>query len=90
MVSDIDIKYAKSALKTLQKYDKPTREYIREKIKGLIKTPPIGDIVPLSGSTNEYRLRTGKYRVIFEYLTLNNIKVLMINKIDSRGGIYKE
>jgi len=89
-VNDIDIKYTKSALKTLQKYDKPTREYIREKIKGLTETPPVGDILPLSGSDNEFRLRTGKYRVIYEYLVINKVKILMINKIDSRGGIYKE
>ena len=87
---DTDIKYTKSALKTLQKYDKPTRDYIRGKINGLTENPPVGDIVPLSGSDNEFRLRTGKYRVIYEYLILNNIKILMIKKIDSRGGIYKE
>ena len=87
---DTDIKYTKIALKTLQKYDRPTRESIREKIKGLTQTPPVGDIVPLSGFENKFRLRTGKFRVIYEYLTLNNIKILMVNKIDSRGGIYKE
>ena len=84
------IKYTKIALKVLQGYDRPTRENIREKIIGLTKTPPVGDIVPMSGSDNEFRLRVGKYRVIYEYIIQNDIKILMINKIDSRGGIYKE
>lgn len=83
------IKYTKIALKTLQGYDKPTRERIREKIQSLTLTPPVGDIKPLQGSENEMRLRVGKYRVIYEYTTENSIKILMINKIDSRGDIYK-
>ena len=55
----------------------------------MIKTPPEGDIKPLQGSKNEKRLRVGKYRVIYEYLTETKIKVLMINKIDTRGDVYK-
>ena len=86
----MEIKHTKTALKTLMGYDKPTRNHIREKIKGLTETPPVGDIVPLAGSDNEFRLRVGKYRVIYEYFTRNDVKILMVKKIDSRGGIYKE
>jgi mRNA interferase RelE/StbE len=87
------IKYTKQATKTLKAYDKNTRDLIRSKIYGLTKTPPEGDIKPLQGSKTEKRLRVGKYRVIYEYLTETQeeikIKILMINKIDSRGDIYK-
>ena len=55
----------------------------------MTKTPPEGDIKPLQGSKTEKRLRVGKYRVIYEYLHDDVIEVLMINKIDSRGGVYK-
>ena len=82
------IKYTKQALKTLAAYDNSTKVLIRKKISGLTETPPIGDIKPLQGSKMN-RLRTGKYRVIYEYLQENNVKILMINKIDTRGGVYK-
>jgi len=83
------IKYAKRALKTLSSYDKPTRELIRKGIFGLTEIPPKGDIKPMQGSQNELRLRVGKYRVIYEYLSEDRIKVLMVNKIGARGNVYK-
>ena len=89
MVNSLDIKYTKQALKTLKDYDKPTRGLIREKIADLTEIPPRGDIKPLQGSKTEKRLRVGKYRIIYEYLTENKLKVLMINKIDTRGDVYK-
>ena len=46
-------------------------------------------IKTLKGSKNELRLRAGKYRVIYEYLEDGEIKILMVNKIDSRGDVYK-
>ena len=85
----MNIRYTKQALKTLKAYDKPTRLLIRNKINGLTETPPKGDIKLLQGSKTEKRLRIGKYRVIYEYLSENKIKVLMINKIDTRGDVYK-
>jgi len=83
------IKYTKQALKALQAYDKSTRGLIRGKIKDLTETPPKGDIKPLQGSKTEKRLRVGKYRIIYEYLQENSVKILMVNKIDTRGGVYK-
>jgi len=82
------IKYTKQALKTLAAYDKSTRELMRARISGLTETPPKGDIKPLQGSKTEKRLRVGKYRVIYEYLD-DGVKILMVNKIDTRGGVYK-
>jgi len=83
------IKYTKQALKFLKSCDTTTRNAIRGKIYGLIETPPKGDIKPLQGSKTENRLRVGKFRVIYEYLQENSVKFLMINKIDTRGGVYK-
>ncbi|MDI6880658.1 MAG: type II toxin-antitoxin system RelE/ParE family toxin [Desulfitobacteriaceae bacterium] len=36
-----------------------------------------------------FRLRIGKYRVLYEYTNLNDEEVLMIIDIGSRGDIYK-
>jgi len=83
------IHYTKQSLRVLREYDKSTRIRIQRKINGLTKIPPEGDIKPLKGSKNESRLRIGKYRVIFEYLTESKVRILMINRIDSRGDVYK-
>ena len=83
------IKYTKQALKALNAYGKPTSGHIRKRIHGLTETPPKGDIKPIQGSKTELRLRVGKYRVIYENLTASTVKILMVNKIDTRGDIYK-
>jgi len=85
----VDIKYTKQALKFLKSCSNTTRGLIRQKIHGLTETPPKGDIKPLQGSKTEKRLRVGKYRVIYEYLKDGNMNILMVNKIDTRGGVYK-
>jgi len=85
----MEIKYTKQALKFLKTCDSSARGLIRQKIKGLTETPPNGDIKFLQGSKTEKRLRVGKYRVIYEYLQENSVKILMVNKIDTRGGVYK-
>lgn len=94
----MEIRYAKIALKALQSYDKKVRERIRAKIQGLTEIPPTGDIKPLSGEENHYRLRVGKFRVKYEYIMVDEIKEdnsmemvkqLHIIDIDSRGDIYK-
>jgi mRNA interferase RelE/StbE len=94
---ETQIRYSKSAAKKIETYDRPTKQSLKIKIEGLAKEPPEGDIKKLKGSQTEYRLRDGKYRVIFEFGTettsendkVSVIKIVQINKIDSRGEIYK-
>jgi len=50
-----------------------------------IQKIPGGDIKPLSGRKGEYRLRVGKYRILF-FIKNENIYVV---KVDTRGDIYK-
>lgn len=47
------------------------------------------DTKPMKGSTsNEYRLRFGKYRIIYEVVD-SELHIFVIDG-DSRGGIYKK
>lgn len=62
--------------------DKPTKDRIREAIEKI----PNGDIIPLQGGQDQYRLRVGNLRVIFSYPDGNT---LMIEKIKPRGDVYK-
>ncbi len=84
------IEYSKKAAKYINGLDKPTKQRIKKAIEGLIEEPPKGDIKPLQGfSDGRKRLRTGKYRIIYNYLPDGEIKILYIMNIDSRGDIYK-
>ncbi len=84
------IKYSKKSLKFLAKMEKSIVDQIRTAVIGLTKEPPEGDIKVMQGyNDGTMRLRVGKYRVIYIYESYNNIKVLFIKDIGSRGDIYK-
>lgn len=52
---------------------------------GRIRRIPQGDIKPLHGRKGEYRLRAGRYRVLF-YIQDEDVRIF---KIDTRGDVYK-
>lgn len=77
----MEIQYSKQAVKFLKKQTAP----VRNRIRGAIYSLPSEDVKKLRGRDG-YRLRVGNYRVIFD----KNGSILYIEKIDSRGQIYKE
>ena len=85
------IKYSRDALKFLSKQTKDTVNRIRSNInEKLTKKPPEGDIAPLEGyKDGRKRLRVGRWRIIFKYTEEDELEVLEIIDIDSRGGVYK-
>lgn len=87
----MEIRYDKKAKKFIEAQDRPTKQRIKNGILGLTVKPPQGDIKTMQGySDGRLRLRIGKYRVIYRYTSDNNIEVLHIMDIDSRGDIYKQ
>jgi len=63
---------------------------MKQGIEGLTKAPPKGDIKMMQGFNPPlYRLRIGKYRVLYECKTFRGNQVLMIKDIGSRVDIYK-
>lgn len=84
------IAYSKVAVKAINSFDKAMKQRIKIGIEGLIDSPPKGDIKQMQGFNPPiYRLRIGKYRVIYEYTTIDEEQVLLIKDIGSRGDIYK-
>lgn len=84
------IKYSKAALKFLAKADKSTLTRIRNAIEGLTHLPLDGDIKIMQGySDGRQRLRVGKYRIVFRFTVENEIELVYIIDIGSRGDIYK-
>ncbi len=75
--------FLKNAYKTLSEYDRDTRKRIYNAIQKI----PQGDIKRLQGVNYPplYRLRVGKYRIVY-HIEPNEI---IIVKIDTRGDVYK-
>ncbi len=87
----MEIRYAKSAAKALESMDRPTKARIRAGILGLTQKPPQGDIKTMQGyHDGRQRLRVGKYRIVYRYGVENQIEILHIMEIGSRGDIYKK
>jgi mRNA interferase RelE/StbE len=87
----MEIRYAKSAAKALERLDKGMKVRIRAGIEGLTQKPPQGDIKIMQGyADGRQRLRVGKYRVVYRYGLENKLEILHIMEIGSRGDIYKK
>lgn len=80
----MDIELSPKAAKYLIKLDNITKQRIKAAFTRLAQEPPQGDIKKLQGKDG-YRLRIGKYRVLFD-IAVNKI---IVYNIDSRGQIYK-
>ena len=81
------IEYSKESVKYISKLDTPTKTRLKKAFDKLSETPPQGDIKPLQGERNLYRLRVGDLRIIFS-INLND-DIILINKIAPRGEAYK-
>lgn len=74
----------KPAMKFLQKQPQAQRERLLRAIQSL---PDNGDIKPMSGHENLYRLRVGSYRVI--YTIEGDLLIVRVLTIGNRGDVYK-
>jgi len=74
---------SKQAKKFLESLDKKSKHRIREGIEKI----PEGDISPYKSKKGYYRLRIGDYRVVFTWISDEQIAIMII---DSRGQAYKK
>ncbi len=79
-----NIQLEKAAIKFLQKQSKSQKDRILKAIEKLLYD---GDITPLKGYNDMYRLRVGDCRVI--YTKEENKLLIVIINIDNRGDVYK-
>lgn len=74
----------KPALKFLQKQPLPQRERLLKAIYGL---PDVGDIKPMAGHENLFRMRVGTYRVL--YSIEHDVLIVRVLNAGNRGDVYK-
>ncbi|WP_066299322.1 type II toxin-antitoxin system RelE family toxin [Bacillus sp. FJAT-29937] len=82
------LELSKSSLRFLQKCDRVTKERIINVIHALVENPySYFGSIKLIGYENVYRIRVGKYRIIYQ---IQDEKLIInIQDINSRGDVYK-
>ena len=78
------IEIDKPAMKFLAKQPKPQQERL---LRAIYRLPDEGDIKPMAGYDDLYRLRVGAYRVL--YTIINERLVVRVLQIGNRGDVYK-
>ncbi len=81
-----DIRYSNNAKKFLKKAEKIVAKRILNKIERIQEIPVIHDSKRLEDK-NLFRVRVGKFRILYEIDYKNNI--LGIVKIDKRPWVYQ-
>ena len=77
---------SKRFCRDIQKIDQVVRDYVLSHLDRLAQGDKNLDIKKLQPKhSGYYRLRIGKYRIIFTYITDNQICIL---KIDNRDSVY--
>ncbi len=74
--------YSKQAAKVLNGLEAQNKRRIKQGIERI----PSGDIVPIQGTQNSYRLRVGGWRILFSKIDNDTIR---IDRISPRGDAYK-
>lgn len=74
----------KPAMKFLQKQPPAQRARL---LRAIGQLPEVGDIKPLAGRENVYRLRVGDYRAL--YTVEEEQLIVRVLAIGNRGDVYK-
>lgn len=80
------MKYRIEIKKKAQKFIKAQPRNQQERLLKAIYKLPEGDIKPLTGYENVFRLRVGDYRVIYELR--NDILLITVVNVGNRGQVY--
>ena len=81
-----NVKLNNDSEKFLERCDVVLQKRIIQKLKMLKETPFIHDAKSIIGNDKQFRIRVGKYRIIYEADSVNN--VINIIKIGKRGNVY--
>jgi len=78
------IEFSKTAVKDYKKLPRDYKALIDLALQKLSNGLPV-DIKPITGERDSYRIRVGKYRILF--VVIEN--TLVVAKIGPRGDVYK-
>lgn len=82
-----ELEWTEAATDDVSRLDRPTRERIYQAMRRYAQTG-YGDIRRIHGREGEWRLRVGKWRVIYRYLQED--RIIRVLRVQPRGGSYKK
>ena len=77
----------RSAEKDLSRLSSDVHYRVIKAIKGLAENPRPPGCRKLAGTQNDWRIRVGDYRVIYE--TADQIRIVRINRVRHRSEAYR-
>ena len=82
-----DVVVARSAEKDLKRLSSAIRPRAVAAMQSLAKDPrPIGSR-KLAGTENDWRIRVGDYRIVYEIA--DEIRIVRVNRVRHRGDVYR-
>lgn len=82
-----EVRVARSADKDIQALPSEIRKRVEDAIRGLASNPFPSGCEKLQGERNRWRLRVGKYRIIYSVDTEQ--RILRVEKIRLRSEAYR-
>ena len=80
----IAINWKPLALKQMRKIPQKERDNIVSKVDELCNFPLVQNVITLKQHKYQYRLRVGRYRVLFNYRDM--IKIISVEEVKKRDG----
>lgn len=81
------VQFAPKALEFLEKQREPLRQKLFDAIDDLEEEPRPPDCVKLSGKKNEYRIRVGDCRILYEIH--DDQLIVLVFKVGHRKDVYR-
>jgi mRNA interferase RelE/StbE len=81
-----EVRLSKRAYRELMALKQPTQSRIMTKLEELRDDPFPHGVAKLQGRDDEYRVRVGDYRILYEVLRKESL--VLVDKIDHRGSVY--
>lgn len=81
------VRLSKQAVKQFRKLPTRIQDQIYERLSLLAHDPFAGDVEKLRGERNRFRLRSGRYRAIYE--VAHTSKVISVLDIGHRKDVYR-
>jgi mRNA interferase RelE/StbE len=82
-----EVRIERAAEKDLSRLDDKTHDRVVKQIVALGKEPRPSGSKKLSGTTNDWRIRVGDYRVLYEIA--DSIRVVRVYRVRHRREVYR-
>lgn len=82
-----EVQIERAAEKDLRRLDDQTHDRVVKQIVALAKEPRPPGSKKLSGTTNDWRIRVGDYRVLYEIA--DSIRVVRVYRVRHRREVYR-